>query len=247
MTTAPRRGIAIARRVIVAVIIVAFGLAAIGGIIVLLGAELGATAGRVLGTTAVVGAFSVAVLCCVALVGRRLQIFGMVGASVSVIAALLVIWVIWYDGAWSDFWDGLLRTMWTGVAASVALALASLLLLLADRTRPAVRIGLWVTLALFAVVLGMIVFLIWWPEAVDSEIFPRVLGIASILAALGAVVVPVISLLMPEKRVAALSPSSVDRLAATAAREGVTPDELVDRLLAERESRRPDAPPLAVP
>lgn len=239
MTAAPRPGIAVARRVIVGVIVVAFALAAIGGIIVLLGAELGATAARVLGTTAVVGAFSVAVLCCVALIGRRLQAFGMIGAAVSVIAALPVIWVIWYDGPWGDFWEGLLRTMWTAVAASVALALTSLLLLLADRTRSAVRIGLVVTLALFAAVLGMIVFLIWWPEAVDSQVFPRVLGITSILAALGAIVVPVISLLLPEKRAAVLSPSSVHRLGAAATREGVTPDELVDRLLAERELPQP--------
>ncbi len=238
------RRVSILRRVVVGVIIVSFGVAAIGGIVVLLGAELGDAAARVLGTTAIVGAFSVAVLCCAALAGRPAQVFGITGAGVSVATAALVVWTIWFDGPFGPAWETLYRLMWTGVAASVAFALASLLLLLGDRHRAAVRSGLWITLALFAVVLGMVVFVIWWPDLADDTVFPRVLGISGILAALGAVVVPVISLLLRERgpRPGELSAETIGRIEAVAAERGLTPDDLVGRLLAldASPSGRPD-------
>jgi len=227
--------VSLARRVIVAVIVVSFSAAAISGIVVLLGAELGPTAWRVLSTTSVVGAFSVAVLCCVSLVGRRLQLFGYLGAGVSVIAAALVLVALWGEVSWQQevFWDSL----WTSVAASVAFSFASLLLLLADRRRAAVRVGLVVTLALFAIVFVMVVYPLWTDEY-GGELYSRVLGIVSILAALGAIVVPVLSLLLRERTgsrdvdpEAPLSTSSLALLQAEAARRGVTPDALVDALL----------------
>ncbi|MET0735087.1 MAG: hypothetical protein ABWY55_05505 [Microbacterium sp.] len=228
---APRARVSTLRRVIVGVIIVSFGLAAIGGIVVLLGGSLGTAAGRVLGTTAVIGAFSVAVLCCAALAGKRLQVFGLVGAAVSVVAAALVVWVIWVPGFSGPGWDFLFRTMWTAVAASAAFALASLLLLLADRRQAAVRIGLAITIVLFAVVLGMVVYLIWWGDTIRGDSFARVLGVFAILAALGAVVVPVISLLLRERPAETLSARARERLEAEARQRGITADELVDELL----------------
>jgi peptidoglycan/LPS O-acetylase OafA/YrhL len=231
-----RTPVSLARRVIVAVIVVSFTAAAISGIVVLLGAELGPTAWRVLSTTSVVGAFSVAVLCCVSLVGRRLQTFGYIGAGVSVVAAVLVLVALWGQPTWEAeaFWDAL----WTAVAASVAFSFASLLLLLADRRRTAVRVGLIVTLALFAIVFVMVIYPIWTDEY-GGELYSRVLGIVSILAALGAIVLPVLSLLLREhpgreggdSDDASLSPASLELLRAEAARRGVTPDELVDSLL----------------
>jgi hypothetical protein len=231
-----RTPVSLARRVIVAVIVVSFGVAAISGIVVLLGAEMGPTAWRVLSTTSVVGAFSVAVLCCVSLVGRRLQTFGFVGAGVSVVGAVLVLVALWAQPTWEAeaFWDSL----WTAVAASVGFSFASLLLLLADRRRTAVRVGLIVTLALFAIVFVMVILPVWTDEY-GGEYYSRVLGIVSILAALGAIVLPVLSLLLREREDrggdatggAALSPASLERLRAEATRRGVTPDQLVDSLL----------------
>src|SRR5688500_11735162 len=122
--------VSVLRKVIVGIIIGSFGLAAVGGIAVLLGGDLGPTAGRVLGTTAVVGAYSVAVLCCVALAGRRLQVLGTIGAAVSIATAALTIVMIWWDDAQSPP-DVLWRVLWSGVTVTAALALASLLLLLA--------------------------------------------------------------------------------------------------------------------
>ncbi len=240
----PRSRLAIIRRVIVAVIVVAFSTAALGGIVVLLGASLGETAGRVLGTTAVVGAYSVAVLCCAALAGRRLQLFGYVGAAVCAASAALTIVMIWIvpSGAAGE---ALLNATWTGVAATAGLSLASLLLLLADRRRAAVRGGLYATLAMFAVVLGMTVYLIWWAEHVHSEVFARVLGIAAILAALGAVVVPVLSLLLPDAGRASraqLPPELAAALLAEAQRRGIGVAELVAPVLNARPEPAPVRP-----
>ncbi|MEV4687846.1 hypothetical protein [Microbacterium sp. LWH3-1.2] len=239
-----RGPVSLARRIIVAVIVVSFSAAAISGIVVLLGAELGPTAWRVLSTTSVVGAFSVAVLCCVSLVGRRLQTFGFIGAGVSVLAAVLVLVAVWAqpDGDSGVFWDAL----WTAVAASIGFSFASLLLLLADRRRTAVRIGLMVTLALFAIVFGMVVVPLWTDDY-GGEMYSRVLGIFSILAALGAVVLPVLSLLLRERPADALgtgpslSPASLALLHAESAKRGITPDELVASLVSPRSPGLPVA------
>jgi hypothetical protein len=222
------------RRVIVGVIVVSFGLAALGGIVVLLGAELGDPAWKVLGTTALVGAYSVAVLCCASLLGRRLQSVGLAGAAVSIVAAILSIVALWAQPSWEAevFWD----VLWTLVAGSVALSFACLLLLLADRRQRAVRVGLVVTLALFAVVFALVVYPVW-TDLDAGDAYSRTLGIASILAALGAIVVPVLSLLLRDRaaedrpRPGSLSGSTLALLEAEAARRGVTPDELVAHLL----------------
>lgn len=227
----PRSAASVARRIIVGVIIASFGLAALGGIVVLLGGDIDDTGWRVLSTTALIGAFSVAVLCCTSLLGRRLQVFGFAGAAVAVATAGLSIFLVWWNG--SSLPDGLYETLWTGLAATIATAFASLLLLLADREQTAVRVGLVVTLGLFAIVFAMTVYLIWWSETVEDDLYGRVLGIVGILAALGAIVVPVLSLLLRRKPATALSPQSIALLEAEAARRGTTPDALLGMLLDE--------------
>lgn len=230
--SAGRSPLRVIRRTIVAVIIVSFGLAALGGIIVLLGGSLGSDSWRVLSTTGVVGAFSIAVLCCAALAGRRLQVFGFAGAVVAVVSAALVVWMIWYDGPYNDAIDVVADATWTSVALTVAFAFASLLLLLADRDQIAVRVGLAATLLLFAVVLLMTIYAIWWGDTIRGDTFGRVLGVFAILAALGAVIVPVMSLLLRAPRArAGLSDAARSRLEAEAQRRGVTADELVAQLL----------------
>lgn len=230
------------RRIVVGVIIGSFGLAALGGIVVLLGGDLGSDAGRVLGTTAIVGAFSVAVLCCLSLLGRRARLFGAIGAVVSTLAAALCIVMLWLQPGYSAPGEVLWKLTWSAVEVSAAFALASLLLLLADRRRPAVRVGLVVTLALFAILLIMSILLIW-STSLGSDVYSRAMGIVAILAALGAVVVPVLSLLMPDvprgahlaaetsPASLAIAPALAYRIAAEAAKRGVTPEELVAPVL----------------
>ncbi|GAA2005277.1 hypothetical protein [Microbacterium ulmi] len=243
MTGLPlHRRVTALRRALVAVIVVSFGLAAVLGIVVLLGAELGVLAGRVLGTTSVVGSFSIAVLCCAALLGRRGQSVGLAGVVVSVLTAALVVWVIWDEALRSAAWDPVFRVMWTGVAASAAFALASLLLLLGDRRRGTVRIGLATTLALIAILLGLTIWAIW-ARSIEWQIFQRVYGIVAILTALGAVVVPVLSLLLPDGRPGGgLSRELAARLAAEASRRGMTVEELVAPVLADATVAAPPEP-----
>jgi hypothetical protein len=227
----PARRLTLLRRVVVGLVIVSFGIAAILGIIVLLGVELGETAFRVLATTAIVGAFSVAVLCCAALLGRRAQAVGAIGAVVSVVTAAMSIWTVWDPTLFDRGWETFLRLLWSGVAATAAFSLASLLLLLADRRRRAVRIGLLATLGLIALLLALSIWLAWGNDLGDG--FARVYGIVAILTALGAVVVPVLSLLLRDDAPRpALSPELAERLRSEAARRGVTVDELVAPLLA---------------
>lgn len=237
------------RRVIVAVIIVAFSVAAIAGIVVLLGGELGEPGGRVLLTTAAVGLFSTAVLCCTALVGRRLQAFGLIGAAVSVATLVVLLVFIWSDFPSGSWWDDLAKILFTGVTATIALSLASLLLLLSDRRRPAVRWGLWITLGLFAVAVAMIWYLIWWSDTVQEDTYARVLGVVGILSALGAVVVPVMSLLLPDARsselVAPVTPELAHRLQAEAMRRGITVEQLVAPVLGPAEPVFEPADPAA--
>ncbi len=233
MTSAAPRSLTMLRRVVVAVIIASFDIAAVLGIIVLLGFEIGDTTGKVLATTAIVGAFSVAVLCCAALLGRPAQLVGIVGAAASIVSAALVIWLVWDDSVWGDAWETYFRIMWTSITVSASFSLGSLLLLLSDRRRPVVRTGLGATLALLVLLVVLTIYLIWAPD-VDEEVFPRLYGIVAILTALGAVVVPVLSLLMPDHRMprpAGLSDAAAERIVAEAQRRGVTPDELVAALL----------------
>lgn len=227
---APRTTVSLLRRILVGLIIASFGLAAVLGIVVLLGVELGEATGKVLATTAIVGAFSVAVLCCASLLGRRAQLVGMIGVIVSILTAVLVIWLVW-DGDLLSRWDSLFRVLWTGVAATASFSLASLLLLLVDRRRSAVRVALLVALGLIALLLALTVYLVWARD-IDGEIFSRVYGIVAILAALGAVVVPVLSLLLPDAGGRAdVDHALIERLAAEAQRRGITVEELVAPVL----------------
>ena len=237
-----RSGVAAVRRVLVWLIIASFGLAAVLGIVVLLGVEIGDTAARVLATTATIGAFSVTVLCGAALLGRPAQLVGVATVAVSILTAGYSVWLIWDDGVY--LWDGdaVLKLLLTGISATAALSLASLLLLLRRRRRHAVRIGLGATLALMALVLGLTLYLIWATN-VDDNVFPRVYGIVAILAALGAVVVPVLSLLLPDStggRTVSLDPALAEQLVATAERRGITVAELVAPVLAEDRASRTD-------
>ncbi|WEG07766.1 hypothetical protein PU630_10960 [Microbacterium horticulturae] len=240
MTTITPAPVSRLRRIVVVVVIVAFTLAAIGGIIVLLGGELGETGSRILTTTSVVGAFSLAVLCCATLLGRPLQAFGVLGVAVSVIAGIFVVWTVWFQDSLPDAWDTVSRIVGTASVLAAAFALASLLLLLADRHRAAVRIGLILTLVLLAVATVMFVFAFWNGDIWSSDVFSRALGIISILVALGAIVVPVLSLLLPDARPGSLSHAAASRLESEAHRRGITPDALVAELLAA--STTPSSP-----
>lgn len=246
----PRPFASVIRRVIVTIIVVSFGVAAVSGIVVLLGGELGDAAFRVLSTTGIVGMFSVAVLCCAALIGRRTQLFGYVGAAISIAAAALSVWMVWNDFPW---YDAIFKVLWTLNAATGVCALAALLLLLSDHARRAVRFGLTLTLVLVAVGFALIMVALWGDtlEWVQSDGYWRLQGIVWILAALGGIVVPVTSLILRDRsgirasgdpaqaQVAELSAQTVARILAEAEQAGLSPDAYVRSLLPPEASETP--------
>lgn len=265
------------RRTIAVIIVVAFSVAAIGGIIVMLGDIESEPTFQVIATTAVTGACSVAAFCGATLIGRRAQWFGSATILLAFITLLVSILFIWGDPyMWDDpipgstgltIGDILYQVLASIVLATAVASVSSLILLLVPRSR-VVRIGLPITLCLLALGTCLVLVTIWMDGAWEHDWLTRLNGIVWILAALGVVVVPLTSLLLKagakpagagsagaadEHETSAgstlsratppastLSPSSLDRLEAAARAEGLTADELIDRLLTA-EPRTPSA------
>ena len=179
-TTAP------VRRAIVRLTIGSFSLAALLGIIALLGGDFGETQGRVLLTTVLVGVVSIAVLCYLVTAGRRSQPVGISGGVVVLVPFATALLMIWGDVQHGPS-EGLLRTFGVGSVVAATLAQACLLLEMAERSRPGVRRLLVGTLALAAVLAGMGSALITGYNP-SGDGFYRLLGVVAILDVLGSVV-----------------------------------------------------------
>ncbi|WP_350349126.1 hypothetical protein ABIQ69_04090 [Agromyces sp. G08B096] len=222
------------RRGAVIVLVVALGVAAVIGILVLLGSRFGDAQLMVLLTTLLVAGFSGVVLCHLAIVGRAVRVVGFVGLAVSALALVLGVVTIWVP--WSpetDPWIGWVSRgfLIAGVAA-VSLAHANLLLLLAGRRELAVRVALGVTLAAIAVVAVMILLpvLTVWPS---SDEYWRALGIAAIVDGLGTIALPVIAALLRSRPAAADAAASPleQRIGRLVAATGLDRDALLTAAL----------------
>lgn len=169
------------RRIVVWLTLGSFSIAALMGIIALLGGgPFGEREGQVLLTTLVVGCTSVAMLCYLATAGSRFQVVGAVGGVAVLLPAAIALLLIWNSDAWST--DGTFKTF--GIGLTIALTLAQLSLLLGvagDRRR--LQAVLWPTVAL-AVALAAIITSMILTEA-DSDLGFRTLGIIAILDVLG--------------------------------------------------------------
>lgn len=180
------------RRVFLWAIIISFALAALAGIAVLLGAELGDTGVRVIGSTTAVGAYGLAMLCCAAVFDRAERMIGVAGVAVSALSLAFSLVLIWSETDW-DWW--LWQGLFTGTTLTIALSFASLLLALTRYRDKALRVLIPVTLALFALATALVLFAVWEGPGIDSELFGRGLGIVLILAVLCGVVTPILSTL----------------------------------------------------
>lgn len=262
----PGPAVRVLRRVIAIIIVVAFSSAAAGGIIVLL-VDIGSeTTFQVVSTTALTGAFSVAAFCGATLLGRRGQWFGAVTIGLAAITLALSLWFLWGD-PYADpfstsFTDVLDQVLYSLIVVTAVASVCSLILLLASTRSWTVRIALALTLGLLALGTALTLITIWVETAWEYDWLTRVNGIVWILAALGVVVVPLSSLLLKTgskptaatqegtaphasatQSIASPGPSaaSLHRLEAAARAEGITADELLDRLL-ETDGRPPSEP-----
>ena len=168
-----------------------FSLAALLGVIALLGGgAFGSVEGRILLTTLLVGVVSVVVLCYLLTAGTRHQAVGAVGGVVVIVALLSAMPIIWYDYE-TDVPAWLARTFGVSAVAALSLAQASLLLAIGSRSGPVVHRLLLATLGLASVLALQVSALILGLEPPASYV--RLLGVVAILDVLGTVVVTALS------------------------------------------------------
>jgi len=185
------------RRIAIIFIIVSLSLTALVGIVTLLTASFGEVQGKIILTTLLVAGFSITALCHLAVVGRALRIVGYVGIGMSALALItgtVLIWGSWDN--WSDGWEDLLKTFAVVAILAVSLAHANLLLLLEGRRSSLVRVGLFVTVGMIALLALLIILPIVTEGQIpgdNGEPYFRFLGVVAILDALGTIVLPVVA------------------------------------------------------
>jgi len=226
------------RRVVLAVTISSFSIAALMGIAALLGAgDFGETSVRVLLTTVVVGCASVVTLCCLVVVGGRFEPVGVLGFLFALATAGLALLMVW--GRSEDLIDDLYRLFGVGVTASLTLAQISLLLGLAGARRSIARL-MWATIVLAVLVGSMVSAMITGYDVSDG--FLRALGIIGILDVLGTLVTISIGVFGRGDRslTVALSPPVAALLEAESAATGRPVRDLVEDVLARHYDTRVD-------
>lgn len=213
--THPTQAVKGARRAAIVALIASISITAVVGIAVLLTGQFGETQGRVLLTTLLVAGFSTVALCHLAVVARPVRAVGFAGLAVSAVALVLGVVLVWtpWDASYSDALDAAWRGFGVSSIIAVSLAHANLLLLLAGRRHPFVRIAMAVTLAAVAVValLLMLPILSDWeiPGAEYADAYWRWFGVIAIVDALGTVVLPVLGLLIRDRPAGAGEPQVV--------------------------------------
>jgi hypothetical protein len=216
------------RRLVVTIVIVSFSIAALMGIIALIGGgSFGETEGQVLLTTVIVGVECIAMLCYLSVAGHRFVFVGIVGGLVSLVAFALALWLTWaYDSGtpWESF----------GVSVTIAASLAQISLLLALVGKREIGPGLGATMAAVTVVASMVSYAIIDGAGV-GDTFWRVLGVVAILDVLGTVVLTARGAFdkrpddHSEPRV--LSTAVESRLLDAARERGTSPSQLVSDAL----------------
>ena len=218
------------RKLVVWLVIGSFSIAALMGIVALLGGgDFGETEGQILLTTVIVGLESIAVLCYLAVSGRPTWLVGIVGGLVSLVPFGIALALTWggYDGD-SPVWDTF------GVSVTIAASLAQVCLLLALAGRRRIGVGLAGTLIAIAVVAAMISYAIVDGSGLGDG-FWRTFGVIAILDVLGTVVLAAMKAFGHDKGADAkprlLTPAMEARIAAAAKERGVSPAALVTEAL----------------
>uniref|UniRef100_UPI00193ACC20 hypothetical protein n=1 Tax=Agromyces humi TaxID=1766800 RepID=UPI00193ACC20 len=224
-TTAPSPGDARtlrgARRITIIGVIVSVSLAAVVAIISVITGDLSRQSTIIL-TTLLVTGFGLTMLCHLGVAGRPVRIVGFVGIGVSTVALVLGLMLIWWT--WllnSDFAVDVWRWFGVSVILAVSLAHANLLLLLAGRRHPAVRIALTVTLCAIATLalLGILPILSEGdiPAPGTEDGYSRAAIVIAIIDALGTIVLPVVALFLRDPGAGTTAPDAATAAAAAPA------------------------------
>ncbi|MDP2773703.1 MAG: ribbon-helix-helix domain-containing protein [Nocardioides sp.] len=188
MATTQPSGHAPARKVIVTVTIVSFSVAALLGVLALLGGDFGDTQVRVLLTTLTVGVVSIAVLCYLSTAGTPFQLVGVLGGASVLVPLTTALLMIWGSDPGGRYDDAVWQAFGVGTIVAGTLAQGCLLLVIAQRRSHLVRLLLVLTLVL-AGVLAAILSAIVLGALPDEEYVARGFGVVAILDVLGTVVV----------------------------------------------------------
>ena len=219
------------RRVVLAVTISSFSVAALMGIGALLGAgDFGETSVRVLLTTVVVGCASVVTLCCLVAFAGRFHVVGVAGFMLPLATAALGLFLVW--GPWDDLDENLYQTFGVAVAASLTMAQICLMLGLAGGRRSLAPV-MWSTVGLALVVFSMVSTLITGYDD-PSDGFFRGLGIIAILDVLGTLVTIAVGVFGrgdDHAMAVTLPPALAARVQAESASTGRPIAEIVDEAL----------------
>jgi hypothetical protein len=217
------------RGIVVKIVIVSFSLAALLGIVALLGGgSFGETEDKVLLTTVIVGAESIAALCYLSLAGRPNAWIGLLGGLVSLVPFGLALWLTWVsvddaETVWQTF----------GIGVTVAASIAQVCLLLALAARERINGGLAATLVSIAIVAVMISVPIIDGSGL-GDTYWRAFGVVAILDVLGTVVLSALAAFGRERPRAEpdlLSAAVESRIVDAAGRRGISPSELISRAL----------------
>ena len=180
------------RRAIATLTIVAFSIAALLGVVALLGGSFGDTEYRIVLTTVLVGVASIAMLCYLATAGTAYQGVGVTGGLVLLVPLVTGLLLIW-DGSGAG--EGTSKAFGIGVIAAATLAQACLLVVLADGEAAGIRLLLGLTL-LVAGLLGLLLCALVLGATI-GEVEIRIMGVLGILDVLGTVVVAALSKVGP--------------------------------------------------
>jgi hypothetical protein len=194
------------RRLVVATTIGSFSIAALMGILALLGSgDFGEGEIRVLLTTLIVGTASICVLCYLATGGTPYQIVGILGGAVVVLPLVTSLMMVWGDFEFGPD-DGLIKAFGVGCVLAGTLAQLCLLLGLAW-DEPGVRWLLWPTIALAAILAAIVTGMIVSENGPDGLM--RLVGVVAILDVLGTVITVAMAKFggNKDRRVAASAPA----------------------------------------
>ena len=189
-----------ARRITIIGVIVSVSLAAVIAIISVITGDL-SQQGPIILTTLLVTGFGLTMLCHLAVAGRPVRVVGFVGIGASTVALIIGLTLIWASW-WRDSEFGIDLWRWFGVSVilAVSLAQANLLLLLAGRRHPVVRIVLAVTLCAIAALALIGILPIVSDGAIPApgteDAYFRTAIVVAIIDALGTVVLPVVALFL---------------------------------------------------
>ncbi len=224
MTNRPKK----LRSLVTGLVIGSFSIAALFGIIALLGGgELGETEGRVLLTTVIVGVESIAVLSYLGVAGRRSSVVGLVGGVASLVPFGLALWFTWGGSDSEALW----QTFGVGVTVAATLAQACLLLALHQGGR---------TLLLFATLIAMTIVAAMIANAIVNgeglgDLYWRLFGVVAILDVLGTVVFGALGLFgrrgKDDGEPDLMTPALESRVVDAARSRGVSPHQLISDAL----------------